>query len=110
MSVKYADAELTKLLDAYAQLDHQHLDLTKRFLTLNLSDEAMYFVRHGFMRRVATLKRCIENVYLSCPPDQEEPVESDALKNIDINLQAMILNAFGALDNLAWIWVSEKKL
>ena len=59
---------------------------------------------------MATLVHCIERVFRLIPPQQEElPDESDVI-DVTVNIQAFVFNVFGALDNLARIWVAERKL
>lgn len=62
------------------------------------------------MRRLGTLKRCIENVFTPIPPKTEHIPDRDVLRDAQINLQAFVANVYGAIDNLAWLWVYERGL
>ncbi|PJI39444.1 hypothetical protein [Ferrovibrio sp.] len=81
--------------------------LIQAYRTYNSAD-ARENALHGFCRRLRTLKVCIENVFALCPPDSTKAPED--IEDVTINIQAFIFNLYGALDNLAWIWVFEKKV
>jgi hypothetical protein len=68
------------------------------------------YANHGFMRRVGTLRRCIENVFNLIPPATEERPDRNVLHDAQINVQSFFANVYGSLDNLAWIWVYEREL
>jgi hypothetical protein len=79
------------------------------YLPLRLTNgTACEYVRHGFVRRIGTLKRCIENVYSIYPPERSDKPSRDECLDMAINLQSFLFNVFGCVDNLAWIWVKEK--
>ena len=90
----------------------QKLDtLQERYLIHEFRIErAKEFAQHGFVRRLKTLARCIENVFTLIPLEQTEALERDIRNDAEINIQASIFNVFAAVDNLAWIWVSEKAI
>jgi hypothetical protein len=103
--------QIEDLLDALEQLQSKHDQLV---LTFNhrayISDKAAEYARHGYMRRVGTLKRCIENVYTLIPPETDVIPDRNVLHDAQINIQAFVANVYGAIDNLAWIWVYERGL
>lgn len=70
--------------------------------------EATMHARHGLARRLDMLSRCVERVYESLPPDQTDIPEPDAVVEATAHIQAFVMNAFGACDNLAWLWVLER--
>jgi hypothetical protein len=53
--------------------------------------------------------RGTQNVFKVLPPDQEGIPTDDSRHDAEINIQAALMNAFGATDNLAWVWLKEKK-
>jgi len=71
-------------------------------------DRGREYASHGFGRRLNILERCIEKVFSILPPEQTELPTREQLFDADIHLQAFVFNSFGALDNLAWIWVYER--
>ena len=70
-------------------------------------DRSREFARHGFSRRILTLARCIRRVFEFIPPDQTDIPAEDLVEDATVYIQAFVFNAFGAIDNLAWIWVIE---
>jgi len=68
------------------------------------------FATHGLLRRLATLVRCIENIFRILPPEHADLPTPDQRIDATISLQAFIINIFGCADNLAWIWVHENRL
>jgi hypothetical protein len=100
--------------ELYVGLDElraKYIDLMPRFSTGKFSNEkAREYAAHGFSRRLRTMVRCIENVFAILPPEKENIPSRDEVVDVQINLQAFIFNIFGSLDNLAWLWVSEKEI
>jgi hypothetical protein len=43
------------------------------------------------------------------PPALADPLKAEKLSDATLNVRALVLNLFGSLDNLAWMWVCEKK-
>ncbi|MDA9430230.1 hypothetical protein [Bradyrhizobium sp. CCBAU 51627] len=54
--------------------------------------------------------RSIDRVFELLPPDQEKIPERGVVVDAAIAIQAFTMNAFGCLDNIAWIWVYEKEI
>ncbi|MCZ6838887.1 MAG: hypothetical protein O7G13_06405 [Alphaproteobacteria bacterium] len=73
-----------------------------------IEPRAKEHAQQGFLRRLKTLVRCIENTFEILPPDRVELPSIEERADVIINLQAFIFNVFGGVDNLAWIWVYEK--
>lgn len=73
-------------------------------------DRAREFAHHGFVRRLKTLARCTERVFAIIPPEQREPPGRDSRNDAEVFIQAAVFSTFGAADNLAWIWVTERDL
>jgi hypothetical protein len=105
----YATHQLADLQDGYSTVNPAYERLLAEYLSLRLSNEAAYeYAQHGFVRRLGTLKRCIENVYSLYPPERsDKPARGECL-DLAINLQSFVFNTFGCIDNLAWVWVKEK--
>jgi hypothetical protein len=104
-------SKLDQLREEYVKIPEKYERLLAKYLNLNLKNEtAAEYCTHGFLRRFETLKRCIENIYTICPPEKLDKLHRDDLLDLTINLQSFIFNVFGCIDNLSWIWVSEKQL
>jgi hypothetical protein len=56
------------------------------------------------------LRRCIENVFTLIPPETDGVPDRNVLHDAQINIQAFFANAYGSIDNLAWVWVYESGL
>ena len=103
--------QFAELQEGYSTVNPAYERLMGEYLSLKLTNEAAYeYVRHGFVRRLGTLKRCIENVYSIYPPERSDKPSRDECLDLGINLQSFIFNVFGCIENLAWIWVKEKQL
>jgi hypothetical protein len=74
------------------------------------NEQGKEYALHGFSRRLIGLVRCIENTFRAVPPELEDVPTSDALHDTEIQVQAFIINVFGCLDNLAWMWVLERNI
>jgi hypothetical protein len=107
----YAPRQSAELQEGYWTVNPAYERLLAEYLSLRLSNEAAYeYARHGFVRRLGTLKRCIENVYSICPPERNDMPKRDECLDLAINLQSFMFNVFGCIDNLAWIWVKDRQL
>src|ERR1700724_2202963 len=100
------------------ELWNGYLTVSKTYYRLMLACQAFAtenvksceYVLHGFLRRLGTLQRCIENVYSIYPPERSDIPSRNECIDLAINLQSFIFNVFGCIDNLAWIWVKEKQV
>jgi len=71
------------------------------------NEKAYEYATQGYMRRLNTLLRCLQNVFTMLPPESVDVPKRDVLTDATINLQAFLFNVFGCIDNLAWVWVHE---
>ena len=105
----FSDETVEQLVDAAATVKARAYDLIGAFLSHDYaSDPAREHAHHGFSRRVSMLSHCIRRVFRDLPPDLDGLPDESVVIDATINIQAFVFNAFGALDNLAWIWVSER--
>ena len=104
----YSDDALKKLAEGYAAIDAKLNILLERYILLVLkSPRAQEFARQGFPRRLKVMVRCIVNVFEHIPPERNELPSRNELSDATINIQSFVFNVFGAIDNLAWIWMHE---
>ncbi len=62
---------MAELQYGYYAVNPAYERLLEEYLSLRLTNEAAYeHARHGFVRRLGTLKRCIENVYSTYLPER----------------------------------------
>lgn len=108
----YFDQEnLETIKKSYGQIDREYKDLLLKYVMHKFSsDEAREYATQGLMRRIHILYRCIFNVFEISPPENMKPLSKESSADLSINLQSFILNVFGSLDNIAWIWAKEKSL
>jgi hypothetical protein len=107
----YSAEALAQLVDGHAAIPGTAGQLTERFLLWPFnSARAREMAIEGFVRRVRTMARCIENVFRELPPSTEGEPDDNVRHNAEVNVQAAVVHAFGACDNLAWIWVSERAI
>lgn len=107
----FSDNALGQLRREFDTVSGKKAVLQERYLQQHFcQDRAREFAHHGYIRRLGILARCIENVFALIPPDRTEPVDKEVRWDAEINIQASFFNVFGAVDNLAWIWVKEKNV
>jgi hypothetical protein len=68
------------------------------------------YILHGFLRRLGTLQRCVQNIYSIYPPERSDIPSREECVDLAINLQSFVFNVFGCIDNLAWVWATERRL
>jgi hypothetical protein len=72
--------QLGELQEAYSTVNPAYERLIGEYLSLRLTNGAAYeYLRHGFVRRLGTLKRCIENVYSIYPLERSDKPSRDEL-------------------------------
>lgn len=75
-----------------------------------ISEAAKEYAHHGVARRISTLARCIAQICRHIPPELDEVPDRDVRIDATIFIQTFVFNAFGVLDNLAFVWVNEKNV
>ena len=109
--MSFSEAQLEELKRGLIDQKRSLQNLMEQFIQREFaSEKATEHGRHGFARRCGTMRQCLSNVFSLIPPDQRQTPSSQIRKDVEINIQAFVFNLFGALDNLAWIWVLEKGL
>ena len=109
--MRYSPEDIKRLVAHRADIDRIFMEISDHYIVYRYqSDLAKEHAIHGFLRRLDTLRFCIDNIFSILPPDKTAFPSSFELMNVTVYLQAFVFNAFGCLDNLAWIWKNEKKL
>lgn len=107
----FSEHNVKELEKAQTEALQKYEPLLRTLLQRTFSNPiAKEFATHGFGRRLKTLYSCMENIYEICPPRINRKLFPKEREDLQINLQAFILNVYGALDNLAWVWVKEKNI
>jgi hypothetical protein len=103
--------EIEKLTEKKNKLEARWTEIQTAYLKWKLSNErAKEYLKHGFLRRLGTVVRCVQNTFTICPLDLDRKLDREEEIDLRIQLQSHIGNVFGCLDNLAWIWVYEKNI
>lgn len=69
--------------------------------------KATEYAMHGFCRRCGIIKACIRNIFKIYPPSRHDVPTTKEIHDLTINLQTCVLNVYGCIDNLAWVWAYE---
>jgi hypothetical protein len=102
---------LVRMTDEFFQVAPKYQNLVSQYLDFSETHPASReYTLHGFVRRLGTLHRCIQNVFALYHPSRSDIPCRDTCVDLTINLQSFVFNVFGCLDNLAWIWVIERNL
>ena len=100
---------MDRLYADYEKLRRKKTSLIENYMLMQYKHEhTAEYARHGFCRRIQIMAHCIEGVFAKLPPNRDEVPVEDAVRDATVYLQAFVFNAFGSMDNLAHIWVSEK--
>jgi hypothetical protein len=107
----FAPSALKSLNDDLATMPQRRDEILEALMTRHYQvPRAWEFAAHGVSRRLKTMTQCTDNVFAILPPTRTDHPSMDELTDAVIFIQAFVVNAFACLDNLAWIWVCEKKL
>jgi hypothetical protein len=111
MSCYYGKKALDVLEDEFATLEARRIQIVENLLNYQFANaRAKEYAREGVGRRISTVARCIHNVFVLMPPNLETIPTIDETYDALIQLQTHIINVFGCVDNLAWMWVLETDL
>lgn len=106
----YTEEQIAHFAESADMWLHRQDDLvTALFVREFRSPKTSEFVKHGLGRRLSTLKHTLQRTFNVLPPDEENPT-NDALLDATSYLQTFVINVFGAIDNLARIWVMEANI
>ncbi|MEH2612898.1 hypothetical protein [Bradyrhizobium sp. AZCC 1693] len=104
----FSEDAIKKLATEYSAMPGKLNILMKKFILLETNNpRTREFASQGFARRVKIMILCITNVFSAIPPERSDVPARDELSNATINIQSFVFNLFGAIDNLAWIWMME---
>lgn len=107
----FDENNLRRLADGLAGVAPKTNRVVEAFLGRRYaSDLAKEYAHHGVIRRLTTLARCIEQIFTLLPPELDEVPHQLVRTDATIFVQAFVFNAYGALDNLAFVWVNERDI
>ena len=107
----FSEEDLQRLATGKVEMHRQFADLREKYVTRPYKQErAREYAQQGFSRRLAILVRSVDKVFELLPPENEVIPERDIVVDAAMAIQSFVVNAFGCLDNLAWIWVHERQV
>ena len=68
------------------------------------------YLLHGGGRRINLIRRSLSRIFELFPLRLKRPLPSQILMDVQINLQAYVMNMYGLFDNWAWAFVIFHKL
>ncbi|MGB8278953.1 MAG: hypothetical protein WCF20_13625 [Methylovirgula sp.] len=107
----YSEGGVDQLYKVLYLLESKRIALADTYLSYPFAHpRAAEHASHGFGRRISLLATAARKVFEFLPPESVE-IPSDQTRNsAELSLQAFILNVFGGIDNLAWVWFYETRL
>lgn len=99
-------------IEEYDQNKHVWMERADRLLTTILSygfkvEQAAEFARTGFGRRLGYLEHALRRMDEVYPPNCSG-ASREQVRDAELILQAFVMNVFGGIDNLAWVWALER--
>lgn len=104
----FSEESLEELSIAIRRIGPSYL-VASEYLLGRLDSEgvAREYITQGFLRRLSTMARCIEQIFCICPPDTCKLADSSVATDVGIYLQAFYINLYGAFENLARVCIEK---
>jgi len=103
----YSSDDLQRIATDFEKWQSASRQLAYAFLRRDFRcGETSSIVAHGLVRRLETLRHCMQRTFEHVAPENVEPTRL-AMLDATAYLQSFIFNLYGALDNLARIWCRE---
>ena len=110
----YTNQQAENLLEHRTQILEELVDLQSKIVVVGQAIDTSSRVRehllHGAARRVGVIRRSLQNVFSMFPPETVRPPDRDILSDVQINLHAFVIIAYGIHDNWAWVYVLQHNL
>ncbi|MDX1367614.1 hypothetical protein [Pseudomonas sp.] len=109
----YSEEQIAQFQEEYAKVSQGLQDLMLKTIVAGQESEhagVKEHLLHGAARRLSTLKRCLENIFVNFPPTTVKPLQRDVLYDVQINLHAYVMNLYGIFDNWAWSFILRHDL
>lgn len=109
MTTYFNEDQIQNINEGRKTIHIKNNELREKFLSRKYrTGRGREFAVHGFCRRLSSMVRAIDLVFENLPPELSDIPHRKAVTDATIAIHSFVLNAFGCLDNLAWIWVCEK--
>ena len=99
-----------KYSDAKEGLERLHISCVTNSNALPHGSRAGEYLRFGAGRRISVLLRSLTRIFEIFPIRLERPLPFREITDVQIYLQASVMNLSGLFDNLAWAFVSFHEL
>lgn len=99
-----------KRFNVLADLVELKLELLIQGKNLDPNSQTCEHLVQGAGRRIAVIRRAVENIFRLFPLSTNHPLSTDTLEDVQINLHAFLINLAGIYDNWAWAYVSKHGL
>jgi hypothetical protein len=73
-------------------------------------EKARQHMTQGVGRRLGAMRRSMGKIFALFPPSQTQPLPRETLEDVQIYLQAFVINLYGVFDNWAWAFVFRHEL
>lgn len=104
----YSESETAAMAEAIGGWTERSRNLATDLMTFPYAQSnAREMAEHGACRRLRDLEHCARRVWERIPPNDDSPTRDDIF-DATMFIQAFVVNVYGAIDNLAWIWTYEK--
>lgn len=109
-AVRYSAQQLEQLEHGRDEWVDRAESLLDKVISTSLSVErARDFATQGFGRRLGYLRHALNRIYEILPPNYNIATRS-TVRDAELIIQAFVMNVFGSIDNLAWIWALERHI
>ncbi len=111
--MSYSDEAVALMVRELAFLRTKYGELMRVFAYRNyVSERGRELGTQGFLRRVKIMMQCVDQLFECLPLDRPQAIlpEEEAILGAEIAAHAFLVNVYGAIDNLAWVWVCEKNV
>lgn len=104
----------TEQIDDYERNRREWVERADTLVTTILThtfqvERAGEFARTGFARRLGYLEHAMRRMDDVYPPNYPD-ASREQVRDAELLLQAFVMNVFGAIDNLAWMWALERRV
>ncbi len=111
MAPYFSVEHLVQLEEGLKGIQGKYEDFLHSYTTHGFSTtEGEEFAHHGLVRRIRVMARCIVAIFQALPPENTELPPDDRVIDATIALQSFVFNLSGAIDNLAWVLVKERRI
>ena len=94
------ETQSLKIMDEFNDLILRTLNEAK-----SQPDEVKKYLTHGVGRRLTVMQLSIRKIYELFPPDEDQVLPKETLNEVQVYLQAFVINVAGIFDTFAWAFV-----